>query len=108
MLPWENWRKTSACLHLVARATTIAQLLYASFACWDLTIESDRSRIDRFHKRLRRSDYIPDDAPSITELVDQGDDRLLRSTESNPLHVIRELLPPKVIWSYELRPRPHN
>ena len=41
--------------------------------------------------------------------VVQGDDRLFRSIEFNPLHDLRELLPPyKVKWTYELRPRPHN
>jgi len=66
----------SAGLHSVAWATTIARLLYASSAWWGLTIESDRARIDRFYKRLKRFDYIPDNVPSITELVGQGDDRL--------------------------------
>jgi len=45
---------------------------------------------------------------SITDLVGQDDDRLFRSIESNPLHVLWELLPPKVKWSYELQDRPHN
>ncbi len=51
-------------------------LLYASSAWWGLTIKSDRACIERFHMRLIDLDYIPDNAPSITELVSQGADRL--------------------------------
>jgi len=33
---------------------------------------------------------------------------IFRSVKFNPLHVLQELLPPKVKRSYELRPQPYN
>ena len=39
-------------------------------------------------------DYLPDNAPTFSSLVGQADERLFRSIELNPSHVLRDLLPP--------------
>src|SRR6218665_556252 len=41
-------------LHQVARATTVASLLYASPAWWGLATAEDKSRMERLLGRLRR------------------------------------------------------
>src|SRR6218665_647050 len=94
----------------VTRATTIAQLLYAFPACWGLTTEKDRARLDKLYNfiRIKRMDYLPDNAPTFPSLVGQADERLFRSIELNPSHVLRDLLPPKAKRPYKLRPRAHD
>ena len=71
--------KAHGLLHTVTRATTIARLLYASPAWWDLTTEKDRARLDKLYMRIKRMDYLPDNAPTFPSLVGQADERLFRS-----------------------------
>ena len=71
----------AAALHTVTRATTIARLLYASPAWWGLTIEKDRSRLDKLYTRIKRMNYLPDNAPPFPSLVGKADERLFRSIE---------------------------
>jgi len=40
-------------LHLVARATTVASLLYATPAWWEFAGEGDRLRLERLIARMR-------------------------------------------------------
>src|SRR6218665_3583473 len=92
----------AAALHTVTRATTIARLLYASPAWWGFTIEKDRARLDKLYTRIKRMDYLPDNAPTFPSLVGKADERLFRSIELNPSHVLRDLLPPKAKRPYKL------
>ena len=48
-------------LHLVARATTVASLLYSSPAWWSFTSAEERARLERLIARLRRGGYLPQD-----------------------------------------------
>lgn len=59
-------------LHTVTRATTIARLMYAVSACWDLTSESDRASVERLYQQLQRMGYLPRDAPRTLALVEQA------------------------------------
>src|SRR6218665_2394424 len=52
--------------------------------------------------------YLPWDAPGTVALMDRAADRLFRSIQQNPAHVLFQLLPPTVQHRYGLRPRPHN
>ena len=52
--------------------------------------------------------YLPDNAPTITSLVYQADERLFRAIELKPSHVLRDLLQPKAKWPYRLRPGAHD
>src|SRR6218665_762556 len=52
-------------LHLVARATTVAFLQYASPAWWGFATEEQRNRL----KGLRRCDFLPVDVPSFEALA---------------------------------------
>src|SRR6218665_1857320 len=51
-------------LHHVARATTVASLLYDSLAWWCFASAEDRSRLERLLGRLKRGSYLPDDFPT--------------------------------------------
>ena len=46
-------------MHEVARATTIAHLMYASPAWWGFANHKDRDRIDRFLSRMKRRGFLP-------------------------------------------------
>ena len=56
-------------LHLVARATTVASLLYASPAWWVFTSAEERARLERLIARLKCSGYLPQDFPTFEELA---------------------------------------
>src|SRR6218665_1193205 len=46
-------------LHLVATATTVASILYASPAWYGFANEGDRKRLERRIARMRRCGYLP-------------------------------------------------
>src|SRR6218665_3591148 len=45
-------------LHEVARATTIASLMYASLSWWGFSSAKDRSRMERLINKLKRSGFL--------------------------------------------------
>src|SRR6218665_1345935 len=75
-------------LHLVARATTVASILYAPPAWYGFANEGDRKRLERLIARMRRCGYLPRDFPSLAALVDEADRKLFRSISHNPTHVL--------------------
>ena len=95
-------------LHEVARATTLARLLYASPAWWGFASASDRTRVERFLQRTIRMGYLPHALPDAAVLVSETETRLLASVVLRPHHVLRPLLPTVMIRRPGLRPRPHN
>ena len=95
-------------LHEVARATTVARMMYAAPARWGFTTAADRARIENLLARVRRVEYLQDDWPTAADLVKQADERLLAAVIRNDTHVLRGLFPPAVKRHYHLRPRPHS
>ena len=63
-------------LHLVARATTVASIFYASPAWYGFAKEGDRKHLDRLIDRMRRCGYLPRDFPCLAALVDEADRQL--------------------------------
>jgi Reverse transcriptase (RNA-dependent DNA polymerase) len=94
-------------LHEVTRATTIAKLMYASPAWWGFLKLSERERIERFIRRIKRTDYLPGDAPTAECLANRADEALFKAIISNPQHILRGLCQEKPESHYNLRPRPH-
>lgn len=84
-----------AVLHEVARATTLAHLLYTSPAWWGFAKQVDRSRLERLLTRMRRMGYLPSCTPDVFDLAHAAEQRLLGSVAVNSNHVLRPLLP----WS---------
>jgi hypothetical protein len=96
-------------LHVVAKMTTIAQLMYASPAWWGYATAEDRGRIEQQIARMKRRGLIGPDAPTAAELADSADGRLFAAINANESHVLRGLFPPsRPHLRYELRPRPHG
>jgi len=95
-------------LHLVARATTVASLLYTSPAWWGFTSAEERARLESLIARLRRGGYLPQDFPTSEELAGTADHQLFKSMITNLHHVLRRYFPEKKPSGYNLRPRVHN
>src|SRR6218665_1301082 len=66
-------------LHLVARMTSVASLMYASPAWWGFTDAAERTPLNRQLASLRRAGYLPVDFPSFEELA-----RLVCSSQFPP------------------------
>src|SRR6218665_3613556 len=95
-------------LHLVARATTIASILYAIPAWWGFAGEGGRQRLERLVARLRRMGYLPTDFPSVETLALEADRNIFKTISQCPSHVLRHLLKDKPTSSRSLRVRAHN
>src|SRR6218665_698906 len=80
-------------LHEVARATTIAAIMYASTSWWVFSSAKDRSRMERLINKLKRSGFLTESAPSAAALAEEADEHLIRTVISDPTHVIRKHLP---------------
>src|SRR6218665_1616789 len=89
-------------LHLVARATTIASILYATPAWWGFAGEGDRQRLERLVARLRRMGYLPTDFPSVETLAVEADRNLFKSISQFTSHVLRHSLKDKPTSSRSL------
>ena len=95
-------------LHLVARATTVASILYATPAWWGFVGVGDRQRLERLVARLRRMGYLLTDFPSVETLAEEADRNLFKTISQCPSHVLRHLLTDKPTSSRSLRVRAHN
>src|SRR6218665_1189674 len=92
----------------MARATTLARLLYASPAWWGFGSVSDRTRVERFLQRTIRLGDLPPALPDAAVLVAESETRLLASVVLRPYHVLCPLFPPVIIRLRGFRSRPHD
>src|SRR6218665_143271 len=76
-------------LHLVARATTVASMLYAAPAWWGFAGEGDHQRLERLIARMRRNGYLPSDVPDLATLVEEADCKLYTNVRCSNTHVLR-------------------
>jgi hypothetical protein len=94
-------------LHEVARATSVARLLYAAPAWWGYASGEDREKLERMLRRMRRLGFLPMNSLSFEEMATMADGGLLRAVIQNEFHVLRGLFPPVAERRYNLRPRRH-
>ena len=85
------------------RATTLASLLYAAPAWWGFATSDDRQRLDAFLKRSIKTEYYPQNGPTITELVMTAEQTLFKSVRDQDQHVLRPIFPPPTEHTYNLR-----
>ena len=64
-------------LHLVARTTTVASLLYASPAWWGFASAEEIARLERLIARLRHGGYLPQNSPTFEALARTTDHQLV-------------------------------
>jgi hypothetical protein len=94
-------------LHLTTRATTLARLLYASPAWWGLMSSSEVDRVEGLMRRVKRAGFLPQDAPTATQMAEAADAALFSAIIQDNNHVLRRLFPTRSVSNYNLRPRPH-
>jgi len=93
-------------LQMIYKAVVVAKLTYASPAWWGFTTTDDRNRIDGVLKRgVRAGLYL---GPTVSQLIEDVDDRLFSSTLYNEQHVLNLLLPDRHNTKYNLRSRRHD
>jgi len=95
-------------LQSVFQATAIAKLTYASPAWWGFTSAEDRTRLEAFVRRAVKAGFHSVTAPTLSDMCELADTRLLKSVDSNTDHVLYYLLPPKRENLYNTRSRVHN
>src|SRR6218665_882138 len=92
-------------LHEVAKATTVASLMYASPSWCGFASARDRDRMELLINKLKRSGFLPMSSPSASTLTNEADLRLFRPVTQDPNHVLCKLLPEAKWVIYNLRPR---
>ena len=80
-------------MHDVFRATIVAKLTYAAPAWSGACSAGDRAKLDAFVNRCRRLGYCSQYEPSLTQLMDDADERLFRRIMNNSEHVLQPFLP---------------
>ena len=92
----------------VARATTVARLLYASPAWWGFARQEDKNRLQSIINRMIRRGNLPFDNPTFDQLCRKADTGLFTVVLNNPGHVLHKLRPSRKSTTYALRPRCHD
>src|SRR6218665_1656994 len=95
-------------LHLVARATTVASMLYAAPAWWGFAGEGVRQRLERLIARMQRSGYLPSDFPDLATLVEEADCKLYTNVRRSNTHVLRHYFIEQPVSTRLLRERAYN
>ena len=98
----------NASLHEVARASTMARLMYASPAWWGFASDGDRDRIEAFVRKTMRFGYLSSTAPSAGEMSARADENLFKAVRADCSHVLHTLLPPTTSHTHNLRSRAHS
>jgi len=91
----------------VYKAVVIAKFLYASPAWWGYATAADKQRVETFIRRGVRLWLYRADDPTTMQLTD-NDDNLFSSLLTNGHHVLKQLLPGKTNYQYNLRNCRHN
>jgi len=95
-------------LNLVARATTLTSVLYASPAWWGYASSKHRDKLEALIKRMKRRGFLHPEDPTASDLAHKADEALFRAVCTNPNHVLSSQLPRLKQHQYNLRSRVHN
>jgi len=93
---------------IVHRAVIVSNLFYASSAWRGFSTAAARQRMSAFLHRGVRDGLHGADDPSVTQIVDDADDKLFRSILSNPHHTLHHILPEQTTHEHQLRTRRHD
>jgi len=94
-------------LQTIYRSVIISKLLHASSAWWGFCTATDRQRLNAFIRRGVHAGLYATDDPSVTETIEEADDKLFTHILNNPDHTVHQLLSKQTTYTYELRPRRH-
>jgi len=93
-------------LQMVFSSVIVAKIMYGSAAWYGFTDSTDRARLDSLLRKSKKSGFNASEA-DFSSMCCTADNRLFKTIISNPHHVLFSLLPPKVIRTHNLCPRPH-
>jgi len=93
-------------LQMIFKAVVVAKLTYASPAWWGFTTADDRNRMDGLQRRGGRVGFY--DGPTVTQMIEEADDRLFNSIVFYEQHLLHRLLPERNYTNYNLRSRRHD
>src|SRR6218665_3589724 len=86
---------TGKALHEVTRATTMAQVMYASPAWWGYTKAKDQEKLERFVGRLKRQGFLTKEDMDISQLASKADQKLFQTIRNK-----------RIIYFFRLRITP--
>ena len=92
----------------VVTPVVLAKILYASPAWCGLTNSSDKQRLDAFLRRCIRLHLHRQCDTTVTQLVENVEDKLFTNVLNNDQHVLFYILPDHNNHTYNLRPRRHE
>jgi len=98
----------NSALQTIYRAVIVSKLFYASSAWWGFTTAADRQRLSAFLRRGVRAGLYGADDYSVTQIVDEADNKLFQDILLNPQHTLHQLLPKQTTHQHQLRPRRHD
>ena len=76
----------NSALQTIYRAVIVSKLFYASSAWWGFTTAADRQRLSAFLRRGVRAGLYGADDSSVTQIVDDADNKLFQDILLNPQH----------------------
>ena len=95
-------------LAVILKSVVLAKILYASPAWWGFANSSDKERLEAFLRRCTRLQLYRQCDPTVNQLVEDMEDKLLTSVVNNDKHVLSHILPDPNNLTYNLRPRRHE
>jgi len=95
-------------LAVVFESVVLAKILYASPAWWGFANSSDKQRLEAFLRRCIRLRLYRQYDQTVTQLVEDMEDKLFASVLNNDQHVLFCILPDHNNHMYNLRPRRHE
>jgi len=95
-------------LAVVFKSVVLAKILYASPAWWGFANSSDKQRFEAFLRRCTRLHFYRQEAPTVTELVEDLEEQLFTNVLANDHHLLSYILPKRNNRMYNLRPRRHE
>jgi len=97
-------------LHDIFRATVMAKILYCAPAWYGFSSAADCNKLESFLRRCKWTGYCTLYMPTVTEQMNNADDKLFYSVFRNQHHVLQYqyFLDDNPDLVYNLRPRKHN
>jgi len=88
-------------LQIIFKVVVVAKLTYASPAWWGFTTADDRNRMEGLLRRGRRAELY--NGPTLSQTIEDADDRLFSSIMYNEHHLLHRLLPEHHHTNYSLK-----
>jgi len=96
-------------LAVVFKSVVLVKILYASPAWFGFANSSDKQRLKAFLRRCIRFHLYRQSDPTVTQLVEDMEDKVFTNVLNNHLHVLLiHILPDHNNHTYNLRPRRHE